>query len=1622
VKTTLLSVIRLFVLPLFPCLTHALGSDMVVQTSIGFSQLDGSASDEDGIPDGVLTLSSLTVTAQGRLIIDVPSAMIKASGPVTFLGSGYLGSDPANRPTIGPIVTIASESSISLAGNSSLDADAMTSGGQFQLCALGAITVGGNARIRAHGLGGVGGLIRIQAGPEDGRIQIDGSALLSAGGPGGGGQLLICATEDVLFAGNAALRVDGQSGGPGGSVEIQAGRNIVVSGQIFSIQANGGSGGIIRLGACGPASTAPDGKHAVQLQGQLRAIGSQSTGGTVEIVASAAGVQFQGSSSSKTKQVAVIATGQSGADGLVTIIAAFDVTPSNPSTQPPATVLENTPTPTTCQCGELAITIDSPTSGEVTAEDSIDVRGTVSGASSVLVNGNPATVIGNTFVATGVLLNEGTNVITAAAQDDQNQFVSDSVSVRRDTEPPLVVIETPRDGDRLITSTIDVAGTVNDVIPGANVNEDDVSVTINGVPAPVHNRSFFLPGVPLALGPNTITAVAVDRVGNSDSTSIQVTREPDLAGVHLAISGGNAQQAPILTTLPIPLSALLTDNDGVPLQGRPIVFDVSRGDGLLGDPSENLRSRTFLTDASGLASVDFTIGSRTGQGFHRVRATTPGSLSSVEFCATAAALPAEKITIVLMTPRTWIAGQELTDPLTVIVTDMGGNPVSGIPVDFQVTAGGGHFRGPPALQVLSDLDGFARAFWTLGPDVGTANNEATASFAGNPGLPATFLVSGIAAGPIQATSLSGIVLNSALEPIVGARAVVRGTTLEAITGPDGRFMLNGLSPGSQRIGVLGSAANDPTRGLFFPDIDYAVQVISGIQNRFDQDIVLPFLDMPNAKVAGGNQDVILTMAGVPGFTIKVFANSTYLANGTQAPVLMTSSQVKFDKLPMPPPRGSTAQIVGTVQPPGVRFDPPAQVSYPNVEGLSPGDVADLFAFHHDIGQFVSIGPGTVTPDGSVVTSDPGFGLLESGWHCLIRIPGPAGNCAKVNNCTATWDWTSTTGASGSDLPVQFCVNNDAASPNKASVTVTFSPGGGSIDATPLWSIADPSIVESSGPLSNSTSITLNAKAAGATTITSPKYRFPDPAGGPDVTCQVVIDIKVLGPEINDLDKNFAPSVEKLDVRYSVLPAGSAAAAAKIEVFKTGDASNPIFKDETIPKTGSNVLFQWDGKANQGTGSGSFVSPKDSPFTVKVSISDAGSFVGDCFKKEDTTVEVESIGLTPSGSESLVKPTTAATEVDREIEALVKIKKKDGTGIETEIPVTIAWSFEDPDDTATNAGIDSNGATGGDNGPLANGGKRGAGSTLWKAVTGFTTTIAANGQTADSETNTSGADKGKTKITFSASALGGDNYILVAQCKDAGGTVLKEKKSGTWSVRKTVAYPNVYNMAGGLDAGAVMAVANIDPAFSGDGYTDYSLGAVHAVPVANSPQFVTPLLVPNATETPTAVELDDYLNGTPIQMAAAQVAIEARAQAWHDRNVASRVPTLTANAAAIGAAAPSVIGALYHGPKWDGDVTTGATAHYPAGITIITRIGAIDPDGEWEDIQGSTLGHPGIVYVWSNATDPPRLQIIGRHETGHVSDHVSFGPGDHSATGLMTPTGDSNMFSDDSILRLRGWLP
>src|SRR5260370_17029804 len=84
---------------------------------------------------------------------------------------------------------------------------------------------------------------------------------------------------------------------------------------------------------------------------------------------------------------------------------------------------------------------------------------------------------------------------------------------------------------------------------------------------------------------------------------------------------------------------------------------------------------------------------------------------------------------------------------------------------------------------------------------------------------------------------------------------------------------------------------------------------------------------------------------------------------------------------MSPGFGQQPRFIVTIQPVGTRFDPPAPITLPNVDGLQPMAVTEMYSYDHDLGMFIAIGTGTVSADGSVITSNAGVGVLKAGWHC-----------------------------------------------------------------------------------------------------------------------------------------------------------------------------------------------------------------------------------------------------------------------------------------------------------------------------------------------------------------------------------------------------------------------------------------------------------------------------------------------------------------------------------------------------------------------------------------------------------------------------------------------------------------
>lgn len=136
----------------------------------------------------------------------------------------------------------------------------------------------------------------------------------------------------------------------------------------------------------------------------------------------------------------------------------------------------------------------------------------------------------------------------------------------------------------------------------------------------------------IAMDPRRVRVDAQGSLIVTDQLNDRVYRlsAVQLTPAQLSILSGDSQTGGPGTTLPLPLSVMITGSDGFGYPGLPVSFQVTSGDA-------SVSAQQVLSDANGLASTSVTFGSSTGTA--TVKASAPG-LTAVNFTLTAVNLPA----------------------------------------------------------------------------------------------------------------------------------------------------------------------------------------------------------------------------------------------------------------------------------------------------------------------------------------------------------------------------------------------------------------------------------------------------------------------------------------------------------------------------------------------------------------------------------------------------------------------------------------------------------------------------------------------------------------------------------------------------------------------------------------------------------------------------------------------------------------------------------------------------------------------------------------------------------------------------------------------------------------------
>jgi len=225
---------------------------------------------------------------------------------------------------------------------------------------------------------------------------------------------------------------------------------------------------------------------------------------------------------------------------------------------------------------------------------------------------------------------------------------------------------------------------------------------------------------------------------------------------------GNSQSAKVGTALQDPLKVKVVDSQGKAVVNHNVKFQITAGGGSLvpalgaaGEQSNGSASGSelsiysnaspsmdVLTDGNGTASVRLVVGFAAGVNTVQATASAGGApLPPIEFNATAIPDIPDSLIEVSGNNQTGAAGMQLSNPFVVKVTDQFENPIYGQKVQFSVIAGEGYLDGMTdrIKSVLTDPNGQAQVFLTLGNTAGVLNQVKAESFLGeelimNPGF------------------------------------------------------------------------------------------------------------------------------------------------------------------------------------------------------------------------------------------------------------------------------------------------------------------------------------------------------------------------------------------------------------------------------------------------------------------------------------------------------------------------------------------------------------------------------------------------------------------------------------------------------------------------------------------------------------------------------------------------------------------------------------------------------------------------------------------------------------------------------------------------------------------------
>ena len=322
------------------------------------------------------------------------------------------------------------------------------------------------------------------------------------------------------------------------------------------------------------------------------------------------------------------------------------------------------------------------------------------------------TINATTGVISGTTTIAGSNTVVVTVTDASSTNASKSLTlvIVPPAAPATITIVSGDNQNTKVTNTfaaplvVLVKDNTNNPVPNATVTFSlplsGASGSFGGINTAVTNGAGIATSAVLTAGTVAGTYNITANLNGLTPASFTLTNKPGDPS-NISVVSGSGQQTTILSAFGSPLKALVTDANSNVISGATVTFA-----GPVNGASVTFAGgvTTAVTDAAGVATSAAISANAKSGGVYNVSATVAGISTSAFGLTNIVGAPAA-ISAVSGTPQSTPVNTTFPSPLTVLVTDIGGNPLRGLQVTFTTpTSGAGaSFNSNTALTDSSGM-------------------------------------------------------------------------------------------------------------------------------------------------------------------------------------------------------------------------------------------------------------------------------------------------------------------------------------------------------------------------------------------------------------------------------------------------------------------------------------------------------------------------------------------------------------------------------------------------------------------------------------------------------------------------------------------------------------------------------------------------------------------------------------------------------------------------------------------------------------------------------------------------------------------------------------------------------